>query len=211
VNPGQVVGRSAWGAIALMICCAACGGSAAGTGDYQLIAAQHTDCQQPGQDVAHYLDTGDPTSYDPNWGTQRQQLLSLSGDSRALYIRQQADAVIQTCDANESAQEAAAAQAQQQAQASASAAAQAQADAAARAAWVAKVSATCARVGGAWDGVCHIAYRSPDDGSVYQYTVSFDSSGNITPSGPQNATECSTYFGSGVKGYWHPDTDICAI
>jgi hypothetical protein len=210
VDPGQRIGRSTLCAAALVIF-AACGGSPT-SNDYQLIAAQHADCQQPGQDVAHYLDTGDPTSYDPNWGTQRQQVLSLSGDSRALYIRQQADAVIQTCDANESAQEAAAAQAQQQAQASASAAAQAQADAAARAAWVAKVSATCGRVGGTWGGtVCRIAYRSPDDHAVYQYTVSFDSNGNVTPSGAQNAAECLTYYGKNVRGYWHSDTDICSI
>lgn len=204
------------GLLTIWLGSAACGGSATTSTDYQLIQAQHADCQQPGTDVAHYLDTGDPTSYDPTWGGQRQQVLSLSGDSRALYIRQQADAVIQACDDGESAQAAAAAQAQQQAQASASASAsasaQAQVDAAARAAWIAKVSTTCRKVKGTWDGsVCNIAYRSPDDGSVYQYTVSFDSKGNVTPSGPQNAAQCSTYYGAGVTGHWHSDTDICAL
>jgi hypothetical protein len=210
VDVRQVLGRSVLWVAALAISGAACGGSS--SADYQLIQANHPECLQAGLAIAHYLETGQPTSFDPDWGTQRQQVLSLNGESRALFIRQQADAVIQACDARLWEREAAAAKAQQQARASASALAQAQADASARAAWVAQVSATCKKVGGTWTGgLCRIDYRSPDDGSTYHYTVSFDASGTVTPSGPRNADECATYYGSNIKGYWHADTDICAL
>ena len=48
--------------------------------------------------MATYLNTGQPTSYDPTFGDQRQEVLSLSGAQRSLYIRQQADAYIEKCD-----------------------------------------------------------------------------------------------------------------
>ncbi len=63
-----------------------------------LIAAQFPVCAQQAQTLATYLNTGLPTSNDPTYGDDRQEVLSLSGAQRALYIRQQADAYIEQCD-----------------------------------------------------------------------------------------------------------------
>jgi hypothetical protein len=67
-------------------------------------------------------------------------------------------------------------------------------------------------MGGRWDdGLCRIGYRSPDDGSVYQYKVSIEANGDVKLSGPKNAEECSTYYGANVKGYWHTYAASCSI
>jgi hypothetical protein len=74
-----------------------------------------------------------------------------------------------------------------------------------------KKHAMCQKLGGTWDSVaCQIGYRSPEDGRLYQYIVSFDSAGNVRPSGPPDAATCATYYGPGVTGHWHTDTDICS-
>ena len=75
---------------------ASTGVTASGIGG--LIDAKYPVCADQGQALADYLDSGEPTSNDPAYGDQRQQVLSLSGESRSLYIRQQADAYIQNCD-----------------------------------------------------------------------------------------------------------------
>jgi len=160
--------------------------------DYGLVRAQHSDCQQQGVALARYLDTGQPTSDDPTYGSLRQQALALNGDARALFIRRQGDALIQVCDEQETAQ-----------------AAQ---DAAA--AVLAKERATCQRVGGTWgwstgyfrSNVCGISYPSPD-GQVYNYQLTFDAVGNVIPGGDvQSADQCASSHGA-----WHSDTDICAF
>jgi hypothetical protein len=51
--------------------------------------------------MASYLTTGKPRSNDPSFGNQRMQALSLNGQQRALYIRQQADSYVQQCDQTE--------------------------------------------------------------------------------------------------------------
>lgn len=66
--------------------------------DYGLIRAEHPACHQACTMAATYLDTGQPTDLDPAWGDLRQQVLQLSGERRALYIRQLADGHIQKCD-----------------------------------------------------------------------------------------------------------------
>jgi hypothetical protein len=137
----------------------------------------------------------------------------VAGQQAAAQASASADA---QASADAAAAQASAAAEQQQAQASASASAsasaQAAADAAARAAWLARVGATCQRVGGRWDGsACRIQYRSPADGALYNYTVQFDAQGNVTPLSGQSAAECPTSYGAAIKGYWHPDTDVCSV
>lgn len=160
--------------------------------DYGLVKAVHPDCLQQGVALARYLDTGEPTTNDPTYGNLRQQALALNGDARALFIRRQADVLIQVCDDQETAlavQNAAAAV-------------------------LAKEQATCRKVGGTWGwsegyfrpNVCRISYPSRD-GHVYNYRLAFDSDGNVTPSGLiQSADQCMN--GGGV---WHSDTEICAF
>jgi|SRR5437588_12674102 len=189
----------------------ACGGpssTAGGSSDYGLIHAQHKDCQSNGLGLARYLDSGQPTSLDPDYGNERQRVLSLSGEQRSLFIRQTADAYMQRCDAAEAAQEAAdAAVAERQRQQNA------------QLALIAKEKATCGTFsaqGAKWDegyAACRIDYRSPDDGQAYHYSFAFDSSGNVAPipGGPTNAQECATHWGPNLKGYWHADTYICSI
>ena len=74
------------------------GGSSGTSGVNGLTSAQFAVCGQQAQTLATYLNTGQPTSYDPTFGDQRQEVLSLSGAQRSLYIRQQADAYIEKCD-----------------------------------------------------------------------------------------------------------------
>lgn len=81
---------------------AACGGGG-GPGYGNLVATTHPQCQSEGQAVANYLNTGSPASMASQWGDQRQMVRTVyggSGDSqsRALYIRQLADGVIESCD-----------------------------------------------------------------------------------------------------------------
>jgi hypothetical protein len=167
-----------------------------------LIESRYTDCNQGGQNLAHYLDTGRPKSNDPGYAHERQQVLILSGEQRALAIRQFADQYIQACTRQK-----------QQAEA---------ATATAKAAVNTKEAATCIKVGGNWsDGpgtavgsYCQIDYRSPTDGQTYYYTIAFDQGGNIVPftGGPRNSDECAKSVNlPDVTGHWHPDTDICSI
>lgn len=94
--------------------------------------------------------------------------------------------------------------------AAATAAEQAQATAA-RAAALAKEKDQCVKLGGKWDGsACPIDYRSPGDGQLYHYIVSFDSAGNVTPGVVRDAAQCATYYGPGLTGHWHTDTDVCS-
>jgi hypothetical protein len=122
-----------------------------------------------------------------------------------------------SASAEQSANEAAAS-AQASASAAIAASIAAEQQAAHQAAILQLEQATCAKVGGKWTSglggsYCAIDYRSPDDGQIYHYTVSFDNDGNVTPltNGPQNAQQCATYYGPGVTGYWHAETDVCAI
>ena len=136
-----------------------------------LIDAQYPVCAEDGQALAGYLSTGQPTSNDPTYGDERQQALSLSGESRALYIRQQADTYIQQCDqAQVQAEINAAKQAAADRQAAADAAAGAARNAASQAG-----TPTCSGVGGnllvSSDGTSmsceRIAYIGTD-GQTYQ-------------------------------------------
>lgn len=209
-------------AAALMACAQSSSHGAASSSSYQLIRAEHQDCQQQGEALATYLDTGRPTSNDPTYGSDRQQVLNLPGEKRDLYIRQTADAYIRQCDQQEDAAAAAAAQAAADAKAQADAAAQAQAAAQHKVDVQAKEQATCAAVGGHWStafgaGGCDIEYRSKDDGQVYHYGVSFDDNADVVPSLglPENASAaaCADYgrqLGDPAV-VWHPDTMICAL
>jgi hypothetical protein len=189
---------------------------AASSSGYQLIQAQHQDCQQQGEAFAAYLDTGQPTSNDPAYGNERRQVLNLQGEQRALYIRQIADAFIQQCDQQASQAAAAAAQAVAAAKAQADAQAQAQAQAQRQMDAQAKERATCSDVGGQWredlyNGICRIDYRSPGDGQLYHYTVSFDQYGNVTAVPGQGKADCKSGFEGSDHPTWHADTMICSI
>ncbi len=188
----------------------------ASCGQQRLIQARHQDCQQQGETLAVYLDTGQPTSDDPAYGSQRQEVLGLQGEQRALYIRQVADAYIQQCDQQEDAAAAAAAQAAADARARADAQAQQQAAQQHQADVLAKERATCAAVGGQWrddlyNGICRIDYRSPTDGQTYHYTVSFDQDGNVTEVPGQGQADCHPGFAGSDRPTWHPGTKICAV
>ncbi len=176
-----------------------------------LIDAQYPICANQGQALASYLNTGEPTSNDPAYGDQRQQVLALSGASRALYIRQQADSYISKCDEIQlQAENDAAAQAAADKQAAAEAAAQAAAAAARRAAEAAGTP-TCSAVGGnlsvADDGSSmsceRIAYIGTD-GQTYQgATAPMDtSSGQF--SGPLDVGDASATEQECSTGYY-PD------
>lgn len=106
--------------------------------------------------------------------------------------------------------EASASQAQAQAEASASAA-----SAAAAAAVLQREQTECQNVGGTWEnGGCGLSYRD-HDGIESGYSVMFDESGDIIPEygGPQNSTECQTYYKDATPyvGKWHPDSKICQM
>lgn len=183
---------------------------------YGLINARHDDCQRQGNALAVYLDTGQPTSKDPTYGNERQQVLRLQGEQRALYIRQAADAYIQRCDQQEDAAETAAAQAAADAKARAEAQAQQQAAQQHQAGVLAKEKGTCTAVGGQWrddlyNGICRIDYRSPADGQLYHYTVSFDQDGNMAALPGQGKADCVPGFNGSDRPTWHPDTMICSV
>ena len=186
------------GLFLLAVLLTGCNGSpkVANADPYQLATAKYADCQQQGEAMARYLDTGQHTLYDSfGWSDQRQTAISLTGNSRSLYIRQQANAAIDQCDTNEAQQKAVEPPSEQQAQA----------------ALQVKEQATCENITATWRwGVCYIAYISPNDGETYYYTITFDANGNVAPGpGPQNAAECSTY--ANIATLWHPDTDICSL
>jgi hypothetical protein len=190
-----------WGGLLLSaVVLGACSSSqptSTSTNPYQLVTAKYADCQQQGDAMAHYIDTGLPALYDSfGWTDQRQAALSLVGEPRKLYIRQQADVVILQCDTNEAQQQAVEPTAQQEAQAALEATEQ----------------TTCESVEATWRwGVCYIGYASPNDGETYYYSLSFDTDGKIVPgAGPQDATECASY-GENIQTQWHPDTDVCSL
>jgi hypothetical protein len=168
-----------------------------------LITARYSQCAQEGETLAGYLTTGHPTSYDPDWGDYRQYALSLSGQRQALFVRQQADSVIEKCDTYET----------NQAQ---TRAAQAKAPA-------------CTAVGGTvispsaheTQSACtNIAYISDDGGSTSYGSVSMTSTGTLIGpldgaySGGYSATEqqCSSgdYYGEpGPTGTWNAALGAC--
>jgi hypothetical protein len=172
--------RQAAGAVALAVAVAAvtaCG-SHPGAG---LTRAQYPACQQQGQAIAGYLTTGQPTSDDPAYGTWRQQILALAGQSQQLAVRQYADIIIEACDQQTTAaEETAAATAAQ----NATGEAQTTAAAAQQAVWQHDVSAYltpgCAEAGGqlsvsgltaACDGVPYYG----TDGQTYRDNLSTSS------------------------------------
>ena len=164
---------------------------------YKLIAAKYPDCQQQGQAMARYLDTGQPALYDAfGWTDLRQTTQSLSGGARSKFIQQQANAFIQQCDVNVAAQKATEPVAEQEA----------------AVALQVKEQSTCEGLGATWRwGVCYISYVSPNDGNKYYYTVTFDDSGTVIPGpGPQNAAQCA-HYGDNIQSQWHPDTEVCSL
>lgn len=193
-----------------------------------LVSAQYPVCADRGNALAHYLDTGQPTSDDPAYGDERQQVLGLAGERRALYIRQQADALIEQCDSQQAqaaaaAQAQAEAQAQAQAQAAQQAAAQAQADAEIRAA-----TPACEAVGGRviFDGgslECSGVHYIGTDGATYIGSAPMSTS-NGQFSGPlatggigATQQECTSGYypdlstgpGYGPKGTWNAQLAAC--
>ncbi|MBV9059413.1 MAG: hypothetical protein JOZ09_09655 [Pseudonocardiales bacterium] len=188
----------------------------------QIAPARNPQCATIGPQVARYLATGDNAGHpelDNSYAQDRTVILSAPVDARDGLIRAETNHATAKCDAQVDADAAAQAQAVQAQrdraaadQAAAHAAAQAAADKTRAAATLAKEKATCAKVGGTWNAdVCQISYKSPNDGQLYHYTVSFDPDGNVTPSGPPNAGACTSYYGPGSPGHWHPDTDVCSI
>jgi hypothetical protein len=210
--PGQPGGRS--------------GGYA--TGGYNLVPAQYPDCARQGTALATYLDTGEPTSDDPSFGDQRQQVLALTGDSRALFIRQTADAYIDQCDQQEYRSDASASAAASDASASASASAAAASASAAADVVANKARPLCAAIGGTFEDYndqitcAHVGYIGSDGSSIYYSAVEFDDSGALI--GPMDTsgigateTECargyypdlSTGPGYATPGHWNVTLQAC--
>ena len=205
-----------------------------------LAVAEHSQCATVGTEVADYLNSGtadnpsDQATLDTDYAQERASIDAQAQSAQDGLIRAQADEAIQNCDAQLDAQASAAA-AQAAAAASSAAAAQQSAQAAAaEAAVLAQEQDTCGHVGGTWatgvTDICAIDYKSPDDGQTYNYQVDFDASGNIIPescaddyfgthtacAGAQETVQqakagCLNGSATGVKSYWHADTDICSI
>jgi len=179
-----------------------------------LVQSQYPTCNQQGETLAKYLDSGEPKSNDPAYGNERQQVLALQGDQRALAIRQYADQYISQCAQQESQAEAAAAQAKADAEQKAQAEAQKQKH-------DQNAQANCARVGGTWKtgGIfgpgCNIDYVSKGDGQTYHYGLSFDQDGNIVSDNlpeDKGPDACAAYGRQlGDQTVWHSDTMICSI
>ena len=205
-----------------------------------LAVAEHTQCATVGREVADYLNTGtadnpsDQATLDTNYAQERASIDAQAQSAQDGLIRAQADAAIQNCDAQLDAQASASSAQAAAAASSAAAAQQSAAAAAAEAAVLAHEQATCGHVGGTWaigiNDTCNIDYKSPDDGQTYHYQVTFDASGNVIPescaddyfgthtacasaqeTGQQAKTDCLNGSATGVKSYWHADTDICSI
>jgi hypothetical protein len=87
-------------ALATVLIAAAC---SSGGGYGTLIGAAYPACASQGRALAGYLETGNPQTDDLNFGDERQRALSLSGQQRALFIRQTADQAIAVCDSSEAA------------------------------------------------------------------------------------------------------------
>lgn len=210
---------------------AGCGGATI-SGGYGLVSAEYQDCLAPGTAIAQYLDTGQPTSDDATYGGQRQQVLTLEGDARALYIRRTADAYIQQCDQQEMLNDqaaAAAAAASQAAAEQAAAASQAAAEqAAALQAAEQTFMGTCRQLGGTVDEStaeqtgpngwsCSIQYpqwsegtHGPAGSTKGTFYVPIDANGNLADD--QQAQQfCANWKSQGNGNWWHPDTQICAV
>jgi hypothetical protein len=174
-----------------------------------LVTAKHAECSQSGKDLANYLATGSPTTLGPQWASTRSQILSHTKDAQPGLIRAQADAEITGCDhrLDQRATPQATAQARQPSPSNSGA----------DALRLTASQASCQRVGGTWtSGQCKIDYRSPSDGVVRHYTVTFDVRGNVIPPpmGPKTAAECALHSQSsfvGPPGHWNLETDICSI
>ncbi|MGH7744820.1 MAG: hypothetical protein ACREQ5_08400, partial [Candidatus Dormibacteria bacterium] len=175
--------------------------------------ARTAQCGTIGPQVARYLETGDNGGH-PELDTQYAQdlryILNSPRQAQPGLIRLDANQATAACD--KAADDATAAQARavaERQQLDQEQAAQLVADRGR-----AKEQAMCPTLAGKWEGVtgggyaCDIDYRSPGDGQNYHYSVSFDSAGNVTPGSVPNATACTTYYGPGLTGRWHLDTDI---
>ena len=134
------------GSLGVVLVLAGCAPAGADSGGYgSLIGATYQVCGSQGRSLAEYLNTGSPESMDPQFGDQRQQVLSRSGEKRALLIRRITDAYIQQCDRQ---QTQAAQQAAQQSSAAAAASASASASTAEQQVITQYLQPTCKRVGG---------------------------------------------------------------
>jgi hypothetical protein len=193
------------------------------TSTWGLIPAEWPDCARAGAALASYLDTGQPTTNDLQFGDQRQQVLSLSGDQRALYIRQQADQLIDSCDQQDN-QAASASAAASAAEAQASAAsASAAAQAAQQAAQERRARPACAAAGGTltWDGgslACgNIAYLGSDGATYYAEALANPQTGGLeamdTGGTGANRSECASGNypdgGQGPPGHWSTALRAC--
>jgi hypothetical protein len=198
------------GVCALSIGCENSSSSPPAPKDYGLIQAKNPDCQVLGRTIAAYLDTGRPTSYDITYGTQRQQVLGLSGEPRAVYIRQVAGASIQKCDEQGSAPT------------SPTAAPSPTSKAAAEQKWVytcehlagtAKRDTTNGTGPNGW--TCLILYHQYSEGDgggggEGTFQIPIDTSGNLMDA-PAAEKRCAGAKALGWGDWWHPDTHVCAI
>lgn len=167
-----------------------------------LISASYPVCRSQGLALAVYLSSGNPTTDDANWGSEREQALSMSGQQRAVFIRQTADQYIQACDDQQ-------AQAAQQAQAQASANAAASASAAAAAAQQQIINQylqpECSQIGGSFDPgwmTCDQVPYYGSDGSTY--LDSLKTSGRSLVADSSNGAGTSATQSECAAGYF-PD------
>lgn len=191
-------------------CTSVAGTSGSTARDYGLVPAQHAQCGVQGSALAHYLDTGEPTSNDPTYGSDRAQALSMSGEQRALYIRRTADEYIARCDSAETEREAAATQAARDA------------------ALATKFAAACRSRGGVPRStaigvmLCGVTYPDPSGGSrSYEMPLKPDGTLNEAQAEAERqicALDMQQYDKSGTPGWgsrwakaptFHPDTGVC--
>lgn len=190
--------------------------------NYDLIIAAYPECQENGRRVARYLDTGQPTGLDPEYGDWRQQVLELSGERRALAIRQYAAEVIQACDEK---MEHAAEEARRSAEAAqASRLAEIELRKAQR-----RYRIACENLGGRVVGNglpffsgpnhegCVIDYpqwsegwRNNANSSVGTFHIPLDENGKLHRDKYERLT-CTEWQATGGGNWWHEDTQVCAI
>jgi hypothetical protein len=188
------------------------GGSGANIGT--LDPAQFPVCAREGHEVAEYLLSGRPESLDPDFASDRAQILREPQASRGGLIRADADQVIGNCDSSK--------EAAVQAQASASAAAAASASASASAvSLAAQFAAACTALGGTVTPVgdspeCDVSYPGYPDNLVPLNANGTMNQGNYDANkagcaqGIQNAAS-SAQNGNpwSVLPVFHLDTGIC--
>lgn len=193
--------------------------------DFGLIDAKHRECQNAGHKLARYLDTGRPTNLDPDYGDWRQHVLSLSGEARALAIRQHAAEFIDACDDAVAENRRDERKQRRHERKRAAAAEAAQAAEAERRAALRRYRDACESLGGHVSGhhryvriplfigpngkSCAIVYPQMT-GSTGTFHIPLDKHGKLREF-EYGRQLCAHWKAKGRGDWWHEDTHVCAV